>query len=219
VCLKEYSTAIQNLEEQAMMLEQRAIGTFTSYELAENALRELKQTGFLMHQVSLIGKDINRHAESTGVHTNSTITDVNRLNAEGKDTGAGIQTGAAAGGTLGGITGLLVGLGAIAIPGIGPVMLAGAAATAIATAVSGTAIGAAAGSLAGGLTRMGFSADRAQTYSDQVSEGHYLVMIEGTAADITKAETVFTNHPIHGWHVYDLPSNTLQPVVSANRPL
>jgi hypothetical protein len=112
-----------------------------------------------------------------------------------------------------------VGLGAIAIPGVGPIMLAGAAATAIATAVSGTAIGAAAGSLAGGLTGMGFSADRAQTYSDHVSEGRYLVMIEGTETDITRAETVFTNHPIHEWHVYDLPSNTLQPVVSANRPL
>ncbi len=202
-----------------MMLEQRAIGTFTSYELAENALRELKQTGFLMHQVSLIGRDVNRHAESTGVHTNSTITGVDDLNAETKDAGEATRTGAAAGSALGGVTGLLVGLGAIAIPGVGPVMLAGAAATAIATAVSGTAIGAAAGSLAGGLTGMGLSADRAQTYSDHVSEGRYLVMIEGTAADITRAETVFTNHPIHEWHVYDLPSNTLQPVVSANRPL
>jgi hypothetical protein len=202
-----------------MMLEQRAIGTFTSYELAENALRELKQTGFLMPQVSLIGRDVNRHAESTGVHTNSTITGVGDLNAETKDTSTATQTGAAAGSALGGVTGLLVGLGAIAIPGVGPVMLAGAAATAIATAVSGTAIGAAAGSLAGGLTGMGLSADRAQTYSDQVSEGHYLVMVEGTAADVTRAETVFTNHPIHEWHVYDLPSNTLQPVMSANRPL
>jgi hypothetical protein len=202
-----------------MMLEQRAIGTFTSYELAENALRDLKQTGFLMHQVSLIGRDVNRHAEFTGVHTNSTITGVEDLNTGVKDAGAATQTGAAAGSALGGITGLLVGLGAIAIPGVGPVMLAGAAATAIATAISGTAIGAAAGSLAGGLTGMGFSADRAQTYSDQVSEGHYLVMVEGTAADITRAETVFNNHPIHEWHVYDLPSNTLQPVVSANRPL
>jgi hypothetical protein len=201
-----------------MMLEQRAIGTFTSYELAENALRKLKQTGFLMNQVSLIGKDINRHAESTGVHTNSTIA-VSDLNAEADETGAATQAGAAAGSALGGVTGLLVGLGAIAIPGVGPIMLAGAAATAIATTISGTAIGAAAGSLAGGLTGMGFSADRAQTYSDHVSEGRYLVMIEGTAADITRAEKAFANHPIHEWHVYDLPSNTLQPVVSAHRPL
>jgi hypothetical protein len=202
-----------------MILEQRAIGTFSSYELAENALRELKRTGFLMPQVSLIGRDVNRHVESTGVHTNSTITGVGDLNAEVKDAGTATQTGAAAGSALGGVTGLLVGLGAIAIPGVGPVMLAGAAATAIATAVSGTAIGAAAGSLAGGLTGMGFSADRAQMYSDQVSEGHYLVMVEGTAADIAKAETVFTNYPIHEWHVYDLPDSTLQPVVSANHPL
>jgi hypothetical protein len=200
-----------------MMLQQRAIGTFTSYELAENALRELRKSGFAMNQVSLIGRDINRHAESTGVHTNTTITNVGNLNTDENESGSAAQTGAAAGSALGGVTSLLVGLGAIAIPGIGPIMLAGAAATAIASTISGTAIGAAAGSLAGGLTGMGFSADRAQMYSDQVSEGHYLVMIEGTAADITKAESAFSNHPIHEWHVYDLPSNTLQPVVSANR--
>jgi hypothetical protein len=202
-----------------MMLQQRAIGTFTSYEIAENALRELKKGGFAMNQVSLIGRDINRHAESTGVHTNTTITSVGNLNTEENESGSATQTGAAAGSALGGITGLLVGLGAIAIPGIGPVMLAGAAATAIASTISGTAIGAAAGTLAGGLTGMGFSADRAQTYSDRVSEGHYLVMIEGTAADITKAELVFTSHSIHKWHVYDLSSDVLQPVVSANRSL
>jgi hypothetical protein len=202
-----------------MMLEQRAIGTFTSYELAENALKELKQSGFLMRQVSLIGRDINRHTESTGVHTNSTIASVGDLKTEGNDDGGATQKGAAAGSAFGGVTGLLVGLGAIAIPGVGPVMLAGAAATAIATAISGTVIGAVVGSLAGELTKMGFSADQAQTYSDQVSEGHYLVMIEGTAADITRAESVFANHPIHEWHVYDLPNNTLQPVVSANRSL
>lgn len=202
-----------------MILEQRAIGTFTSYELAENALRGLEKTGFLMHQVSLIGRDVSRHAESTGVHTSSTLIDADDLNAETKDAGAATQTGAVAGSALGGVTGLLVGLGAIAIPGVGPVMLAGAAATAIATAISGTAIGAAVGSLAGGLTGMGLSADQAQTYSDHVSEGRYLVMIEGTAADITRAEAAFANHPIHEWHVYDLPSSTLQPGISANRPL
>ncbi len=109
-----------------MILEQRAIGIFESYVLAENALRELEQTGFLMQQVSLIGRDVNYHAESTGVHTNSTIA-VSDFNAEVKDAGAA-QTGAAAGSALGGVTGLLVGLGAIAIPGVGPVMLAGAAA-------------------------------------------------------------------------------------------
>jgi hypothetical protein len=202
-----------------MILEQRAIGTFTSYQLAEDALGELKQTGFLMNQVSLIGRDVNSHPESTGVNTSSTIVGASDLNAEVKDAGMAIQTGAAAGSALGGVTGLLVGLGAIAIPSVGPVMLAGAAATAIATAVSGTAIGAAAGSLAGGLTGMGFSADRAQTCSDHVSEGRYLVMVEGTAVDITRAETVFNNHSIQEWHVYDLPDNASQPVGSANRPL
>jgi hypothetical protein len=191
-----------------MLLQQRAVGTFTSYVVAENALRELKGKGFAMNQVSLIGRDIDHHAESTGVHTSTTITDVNNLNTEESKAGATAQKGAAAGSALGGVTGLLVGLGAVAIPGIGPVMLAGAAATAIASTISGTVIGAAAGSLAGGLTGMGLSTDRAQIYSDQVSEGHYLVLVEGSTADIVTVESVFSNHRIHEWHVYDLPSST-----------
>jgi hypothetical protein len=202
-----------------MMLQQRAIGTFTSYEIAENALRELKGKGFAMNQVSLIGRNINYHAESTGVHTNTTITGVGNLIDEESNAGSAAQKGAAAGSALGGVTGLLVGLEAVAIPGIGPIMLAGAAATAIASTISGTAIGAAAGSLAGGLTGMGFSADRAQIYSDQVSEGHYLVMVEGTTADIATVESVFSNHRIHEWHVYDLPNSTSRttPMVAVKR--
>jgi uncharacterized membrane protein len=98
-------------------------------------------------------------------------------------------------------------------------MLAGATATAIASTISGTAIGAAAGSLAGGLTEVGFPADRAQLYSDQVSEGHYLVMVEGTTTDIATVESIFSNHQIHEWHVYDLLSDTSQtaPMIAANR--
>ncbi len=187
-----------------MMLMQRAIGTFSSYEAAETALRELKDRGFMMDRVSVVGNDINRQTEITGANTSGRLADVGNMDSHDNEAEETAQKGAVAGGALGGLTGLLVGLGAIAIPGVGPVMLAGAAATAIATAISGSVIGAAAGSLTGGLVGLQIPEDRAKVYSDRVSQGDYLVMVEGSAADIAVAESVFSKHRIQEWYVYDL---------------
>jgi hypothetical protein len=95
-------------------------------------------------------------------------------------------------------------------------MLAGAAATAIATAVSGGVIGAAAGSLVGGLVGLGIPADRAEVYSDQVSRGDYLVMVEGSEADIAQAHSIFSDHGIHDWYVYDLTDDSMQTVTTTS---
>jgi hypothetical protein len=198
-----------------MMSTQRAIGVFSSYETAETALRELKSRGFMMDRVSVVGHDINRQVETTGANTNSRLMDSSKMNSHDNEAEETAQKGAVAGATVGGLTGLLVGLGAITIPGVGPVMLAGAAATAIATAISGSAIGAAAGSLAGGLVGLQIPEDRAHLYSERVAQGDYLVMVEGSAADIDMAQSVLTKHNIHEWYIYDLRSNST-PIITTS---
>jgi hypothetical protein len=189
------------------MLKQRAVGIFSGYTTLETALHELKNSDFLMNRVSVVGRDINNQIESSGANT-STIMNVGNLDTDENVAKTGAKTGAVAGSAAGGIAGLLVGLGAIAIPGVGPVMLAGTAVTAIATAISGGAIGAAAGSLAGGLLGLGIPEDRAHVYSDRVTQGDYLVMVEGSAADIALAESIFTRRGIHEWYVYDFHSDS-----------
>jgi hypothetical protein len=101
-----------------------------------------------------------------------------------------------------------VGLGALAIPGIGPVMLAGATATAIATTLSGTAIGAATGGLIGALIGLGIPEERARVYYDRVSRGDYLVMVEGTEEEIRRAELILSPRGIQDWGIYDTPKAT-----------
>lgn len=189
------------------MLRQRAVGTFSDYETMETALHELKNSGFLMERVSVVGRDINNQIESTGANT-STIMNVGNLDTDENVAEEGAKTGAVTGSAIGGITGLLVGLGAIAIPGVGPIMLAGAAATAIATTLSGSVIGAAAGSLAGGLLGLGIPEDRAHVYSDRVAQGDYLVMVEGSVADIALAKSIFSHRGIHEWYAYDFHSDS-----------
>jgi hypothetical protein len=221
-------------------LTHRAVGTFSDHKTTDIALHELKDRGFLMDKVSVIGRDIYHYPEFTGANTSDRLVNTGNLASEettGRFVDAGnvatekttdrpidLDTdenraketavdGAIAGSTIGGVAGLLVGLGALAIPGVGPVMLAGAAATAIATAISGGVIGAAAGSLTGGLVGLGIPEDRAKIYDDRITEGGYLVIVEGSDVDINLAKSIFDKHDIHDWYIYDLSSKSVRPIV------
>lgn len=191
----------------ALVHHKRAVGTFSTYQDAEVALRELRDSGFSMDRVSVVGRDIDRHSDVSGADASSNLKDVGRRTANETEADEGLKKGAVAGGTLGGLTGLLVGLGALAIPGVGPVMLGGAAATALATAISGGAIGAAAGSLVGGLVGMGIPEDRAKVYGDRVSRGEYLVMVDGSDDEISRAEAILSHRGIQDWGIYDSGSS------------
>ncbi|MGF1675438.1 MAG: YsnF/AvaK domain-containing protein [Rivularia sp. (in: cyanobacteria)] len=116
------------------------------------------------------------------------------------------------GGALGGITGLLVGLGTLAIPGIGPIMFAGAEATAIATTLAGGAIGAATGGLVGALIGLGIPEEKAKVYSDRVSGGSFLVMVTGTDAEVQRAESIMRRCGVEEFGIYNAPTQTAQPV-------
>jgi hypothetical protein len=170
----------------------RALGVFSHRHDAEAALGELRSAGFSMNQVSLIAKDerlVDRHSD---LH-------------HGDDNKAdeGLRSGAITGGVLGTLGGLLVGLGALAIPGVGPVILAGATATTLATALSGGVIGAAAGSIVGGLVGLGIPEEQAKVYSDRFSKGHYLLMVEGTDAELDRAEAILRRRGIEDFIIYD----------------
>ncbi len=174
--------------------DKRAVGVFSRRDEAERALNELRAAGFSMDRVSIVAKDADRNDQIAGADVHD------RAGANKADEGA--ATGAA----LGALTGLLVGLGAIAIPGVGPVMLAGATATALATTLSGGAIGAVAGGLIGALIGLGIPEERARVYNDRVSRGDYLVMVEGSNADISHAESILGRGGIQEWGVYDIPN-------------
>lgn len=190
-----------------MMLHKRGIGIFSTYQAAETALIQLESTGFPMDRVSVIGRDMDRNVEVTGAKTSDTLTDLGNEADRHNKAAETAKNGAIAGTTFGGVAGLLVGLGALAIPGVGPVMLAGAAATALATTATGSAIGAAAGSLTGGLVGLNIPEERANVYSDRVGQGNYLVMVEGSDAEIEQAGAIFAASGIQEWSGYDLPTD------------
>lgn len=100
----------------------------------------------------------------------------------------GVVAGASAGGILGGTLGLLAGIGALAIPGLGPFIAAGP----IMATLSGAAIGATVGGITGGLIAMGIPEYEAKFYEGKVKEGNVLMAVHTeTSEQITWARDIF----------------------------
>ena len=187
----------------------RAVGTFATYRDAETALYELRDSGFPMDRVSVVGRDADRHGDIQGASTSDRVVGQGKQVAQDTEADETAKTGAITGGALGGLTGLLVGLGALAIPGIGPVMAGGALATALATTLSGGAIGAATGGVIGGLVGLGIPEEHARGYNDRLSRGEYLVMVEGSEEEVHRAERILGQRGVQAWGVYDAPAHSV----------
>lgn len=187
----------------------RSVGVFPTRQAAEQALHELRDSGFPMGRVSVVTRDADKHDEIAGADVRDRV---------GNKADEGATIGAVSGGALGGLTGLLVGLGTLAIPGVGPIMLAGATATALATTLAGGAIGAVSGGLLGALLGLGIPEERARAYQDRIAQGGYLVIVDGTDADIARAETILHHRGIEDYGVYDAPSTPNANVPGATAP-
>lgn len=100
----------------------------------------------------------------------------------------GAATGAGAGGVVGGTLGLLAGIGAISLPGIGPLIAAGP----IIAAISGAAVGAAVGGIAGGLIGLGMPEYDALEYESQVRGGNILISVHAESpAEVRGVKEIF----------------------------
>jgi uncharacterized protein (TIGR02271 family) len=100
----------------------------------------------------------------------------------------GATIGASTGGAVGGTIGLLAGIGALAIPGLGPFIAAGP----IMAALSGGAIGAGVGGLTGALVGLGIPEYEAKRYEGKVKEGGILISVHSENSDeMNRAKNIF----------------------------
>lgn len=173
----------------------RAFGVFSNRQEAEQALNELKGSGFPMENISIIARDADQGAQLGGAQMSDRIGN--------KDVAAstGIVGEVAAASTLGSV---LVGLSSLAIPGVGPIIAAGTVATALVATVASSGVEAAAISgLVSVLTDLGIPEEQARTYSDRLHQGNYLVILDATDDEIHRAEAIFSNRGIQDWGVYN----------------
>ena len=151
-------------------------GIVKSYAQAEQIVERLQRAGFASSEISVLLPD------NQGKH------DMGHVKATKAPEGA--TTGAATGGVAGGVLGLLAGIGALAIPGVGPFIAAGP----IMAALSGAAVGATTGGVVGGLIGMGIPEIEAKRYEDKLRTGNYLIAVHARDGDEKdRAKEIFKN--------------------------
>jgi hypothetical protein len=142
-----------------MNSKKAVIGLVSSQAIAEQVVAELQRAGFSNSDISALLPD--KKGTRDFAHEQNTKA------PEGAIAGVG------AGGAIGGTIGLLAGIGALAIPGLGPFIAAGP----IMAALSGAAAGAAVGGVAGALIGMGIPELEAKQYEGKIAGGNILMSV------------------------------------------
>jgi hypothetical protein len=145
-----------------------AFGIYSTYAGVEEAVDALRAAGFRNTDVSVLFPE--------NVGTKDFAHEKGTKAPEGATTGAG--TGAVVGGALG----WLAGIGALAIPGVGPFIAAGP----IMAALAGVGVGGAVGGIAGSLIGMGIPEYEAKRYEGRVKDGGILLSVHCDSSDWTK---------------------------------
>src|SRR5438067_8578259 len=146
-------------------------GIYRDRRHAEEAVDALRAAGFRNSDVSVllpdnVGTKDFAHEKSTKIPEGAT-------------------TGGASGGVVGGALGWLAGIGALAIPGVGPFIAAGP----IMGALAGAGVGGAVGGLVGALVGMGIPEYEAKRYEGRVREGGVLLSVHCNSSDeVSRAE-------------------------------
>jgi hypothetical protein len=142
-----------------MAKNKTVIGILENESLAENVVAALQGAGFSGNDISVLFPD--KRGTKDFAHEHNTKAP------------EGAVAGAAGGGAIGGTIGLLAGVGALAIPGLGPFIAAGP----LMAALSGAAAGAALGGIAGALIGMGIPEIEAKRYEGKVRGGNLLLAV------------------------------------------
>jgi len=156
-----------------MAKNKSVFGIYSSRSGVENAVTALRDAGFQQSDVSvLLPENLGNREIATQKNTKA---------PEGATAGAG--SGAVIGGTLG----WLVGIGALAIPGLGPFIAAGP----IMAALAGAGVGGAVGGVTGALVGMGIPEYEAKRYEGRLQKGGILVSVHcDTSEEVKRAKDI-----------------------------
>lgn len=159
----------------------RKVGIFQTAEQAIEAVRELQNLGFTNEEISIITKDEKM----------KDYADDEQL---GDDSDSIPAKSAVTGGVVGGLGALLIELGLIAIPGIGPFLAVGPVGAGLIGAMTGGAVG----GLVGALVDMGFDQDEAIVYDEQIRQGKILICVDDHIDRTLDLDRVLHPYPAAG---------------------
>jgi hypothetical protein len=147
------------------------VAIYDSHEEAEIAVRKLKSSGFDMTKLSIVAKNPHVEEQVTGFYT----------------TGDRMKHWGGLGAFWGGFWGLLFGSAFFAIPGIGPVLVAGPLVAAIVGGLEGAAVTGGVSAIGAGLFSLGVPKDSVLSYDLSLKTDKFLVLASGTPQELAKA--------------------------------
>ena len=158
------------------MANKAVFGLYATRRQVENAVDELKAQGFRNTDISVL------FSENVGTK--------DFAHEKGTKAPEGMATGATSGAVVGGALGWLAGIGALAIPGVGPLIAAGP----IIAALTGVGVGGTVGGIAGGLIGLGIPEYEAKRFEGRIKSGNILLSVHTDDSKWTeRAERVLKN--------------------------
>jgi len=156
------------------------VATYHTHGAAENAIGELNKSGFDMKKLSIVGRDYHTDEQVIGFY----------------NTGERMKYWGKTGAFWGGIWGLLFGSAFFAIPGLGPILVAGPLVAWIIGALEGAAVVGGVSAVGAGLYGLGVPKDSIVTYDTALKADKFLVVAHGTASEVAKARDIIqTTNP------------------------
>ena len=164
-----------------MTNENAIVAVYNDHIHAEQAVDQLKKTGFDMTKVSIVGKDYHTEENVVGYYNAG-----DRMKYWGK-----------MGAFWGGVWGLLFGAAFFVVPGIGPVLVAGPVAAWIVAALEGAAVVGGLSAIGAGLYSIGIPKDSVLRYEVALKADKFLLIAHGTADEVAKAKgTIEQTSPV-----------------------
>jgi hypothetical protein len=158
------------------------VAIYQTHTEADQAVKELQRGGVDMHKLSIVGKGYHTDEQVVGYYNTG-----DRMKYWGK-------TGA----FWGGFWGLLFGSAFFAIPGIGPILVAGPLVAWIVGALEGAVVVGGLSALGAGLYSIGIPKDSIVKYETALKTDQFLLIAHGTAAEVAKAKDIIeTTHPAY----------------------
>ncbi len=160
---------------------------FAQHSGAETAVKELKDSGFDVKKLSIIGSDYHSEENVVGFY----------------NTGDRMMYWGKAGAFWGGLWGMLFGSAFFLIPGVGPLVAAGPVVTWIVAALEGAAVMGGLSALGAGLFSLGIPKDSIVNYEASVKAGKFLLIAHGTASEVQHARNILNNSGAEQMHIHE----------------
>ena len=165
-----------------MSTNNSVVAVYHTHPEADQAVKELQRGGVDLHKLSIVGKGYHTDEQVVGYYNTG-----DRMKYWGK-------TGA----FWGGFWGLLFGSAFFAIPGIGPVLVAGPMVAWIVGALEGAAVFGGLSAIGAGLYGMGIPKNSVVQYELALKTDKFLLMVHGTAAEVERAKDIIeSTRPIN----------------------